>query len=71
MNVPKQTAPLYRSASTAPIGGRVAMSGCSVLKKIACAAAVAACTATCVASGGTACAACFGALGASSCIDCL
>ena len=45
--------------------------GCDIFKKVACAAAVAACAAVCVGSGGTACAACFAGLGMSSCIDCL
>lgn len=45
--------------------------GCSTTKKIACAAALAACAAVCVGSDGTACAACFAGLGMGSCIDCL
>jgi hypothetical protein len=45
--------------------------GCSTLKKIGCAAAVAACAAVCVGSAGTACVECFAALGMGGCIDCL
>jgi hypothetical protein len=41
-------------------------------KGLRCAAAVAACTATCVSGVGTAaCIACFAGIGASDCIDCL
>jgi len=44
--------------------------GCSIWKKIGCAAALAACAASCVITGPE-CVGCFAALGASSCIDCL
>ncbi len=47
------------------------LQGCGLGKKIACAAAVAACTAACVSGVGTAaCASCFAAIGAGSCIEC-
>lgn len=45
--------------------------GCGLGKKLACAAAVAACTTACLSGVGTpACASCFAAVGAGSCIDC-
>ncbi|NQE33387.1 hypothetical protein E5S67_01106 [Microcoleus sp. IPMA8] len=50
----------------------VILQGCNWRKKIRCAAAVAACGATCASGVGTAaCIACFAGVGASSCVDCL
>ncbi|MDN2581921.1 hypothetical protein [Aquibium sp. ELW1220] len=70
MRLPVQSPAIARRRSTAAFSDGITPSGCSVLKKIACAAAVAACATTCLA-GPAACISCFGAVGASSCIDCL
>lgn len=70
MRPPLQSQAVARRESTATLAVGVTPSGCNVFKKIACAAAVAACATTCLA-GPAACVSCFGALGASSCIDCL
>lgn len=72
MKMPKLTQPSRNSSRpgfTTKAG--VEPQGCSTLKKIACAGAVAACAAVCVGSAGSACAACFAGLGMGSCIDCL
>lgn len=73
MLLPLQSAPVLRMTSTTKITSTnlVNPSGCPWYKAIACGAAVAACAGVCYASGFTACASCFAALGQSSCIDCL
>ena len=58
-----------RTENSAP-NNSVVSQGCGLGKKVACAAAVAACAAVCVGSAGSACAACFAGLGMGSCIDC-
>jgi len=70
MRLPVQSPAIARRVSTATLAMGVTPSGCNVFKAVACAASVLACGATCL-TGPAACAACFGALGASSCIDCL
>ncbi|WP_187969688.1 hypothetical protein [Aquibium microcysteis] len=70
MRLPVQSPSIARRSGTAALAPGVTPSGCNVFKKVACAAAVAACAATCLA-GPAACISCFGALGAGSCIDCL
>jgi hypothetical protein len=71
MRVPKQCAPVTRTVSIGKMQPGIAPSDCNAAKRIACAAAVAACAAVCVGSVGTACVECFAGLGASGCIDCL
>jgi hypothetical protein len=71
MTLPKQSAPVARNVSTHPIAGALTPSGCNFVKKALCASALAACAAVCVGSGGAACVQCLGALGMSSCIDCV
>ncbi len=68
-HLPPQNPAVPRGRSTTAFTSGLGPSGCSIFKKVACAAAVAACAATCAAGG--ACAACFAGLGMSSCIDCL
>lgn len=70
MRLPTQARTVVRGRSADPFNGAVRSSGCDVFKAIRCAASVAACVATC-AAGPQACIACFAALGASDCIDCL
>jgi hypothetical protein len=79
MRLPHLTSPqLSVNASRQPVSAPgaskqagVEPQGCNTLKKIGCAAAVAACAAVCVGSAGTACVECFAALGMGGCIDCL
>ena len=72
MRLPKLTVQNGISCRTenSSASSSVVPQGCGLGKKIACAAAVAACAAVCVGSAGTACAACFAGLGMGSCIDC-
>jgi len=71
MKLPVQSLPLARRTSTATFAGGIAPSGCSVFKKVACAASLIACGAVCVGSVGTACAQCLAGIGAAGCIDCV
>lgn len=70
MKLPKQVAPVQRRENFGPVPGNIAMSDCPWYKAVGCAAAIAACVATC-ALGPEACLPCFASLGASSCMDCL
>jgi hypothetical protein len=70
MRLPRQSPAVLRHPSPAALSADVGASGCDLFKKIRCAAAVAACVATC-AGGPQACITCFASLGMSSCIDCL
>jgi hypothetical protein len=70
MMMPVQAVPVVRSASPARDAGSIQPSGCNLLKKIGCGAAIAACGAVCVGSLGTACVECLAGIGASGCIDC-
>jgi hypothetical protein len=70
MRLPRQSPAVLRQPSPVALGAHVGASGCDLFKKIRCAAAVAACVATC-AAGPQACITCFASLGMSSCIDCL
>ena len=70
MRMPIPSIPVVRNRRADRTHGTVAPSGCSVLKKVACAGAIAACGAVCVGSLGTACAECLAGIGASGCIDC-
>jgi hypothetical protein len=71
MRLPNQAPAITRGVSIDPADGAINLSGCSVFKKIACAAALAACAAVCVGSAGTACVECLAGLGASGCVDCV
>jgi hypothetical protein len=53
------------------MSGAIDASGCSIWKKISCAAALAACGAVCIGSAGMACAQCLAGVGAAGCIDCV
>jgi hypothetical protein len=78
MHLPIQAEPIIRNVNTAkstriavmPSEDIISTFGCSRWKKVACAGAVAACTAACVVTGSAACINCFAAVG-SGCIDCL
>jgi hypothetical protein len=70
MRLPRQSPAVLRQPSPVALSAHVGASGCDLFKKIKCAAAVAACVATC-AGGPQACITCFASLGMSSCIDCL
>lgn len=70
MRMPQQARAVARGVSSFRIGTRVGPSDCNVFKKVACAAAVAACAATCVAVG-PACVQCLTAIGAGGCLDCV
>lgn len=70
MRLPRQSPAVLRHPSPAALAADVGASGCPFFKKIKCAAAAAACVATC-AAGPQACITCFASLGMSSCIDCL
>ena len=70
MMMPVQASPVFRTASAVPDDGAIEPSGCNVLKKVACGAAIVACGAVCVGSLGTACVECLAGIGASGCIDC-
>lgn len=71
MRLPIQAKTVIRNTSTSPVGDGIGASGCNVLKKIACATALAACAVVCVGSAGTACAQCLAGIGAAGCIDCV
>jgi hypothetical protein len=75
VKIPIQAQPVMRNVSTADrinaSGNGITASGCSTWTAIGCAGAVAACAGACYVSLGTACAACFAAIGASSCFSCL
>lgn len=73
MKLPKLTQPILgrRSPVFSAIEKSVEPQDCGLGKKIACAAAVAACSVACATGVGVpACAACFASIGAGSCIDC-
>lgn len=70
MRLPTQAPAVSRSVSIDHYAGEIGSSGCSFLKKAACAAATVACGAVCVGSLGTACVQCLAGIGASGCIDC-
>lgn len=71
MRLPQQAGAIARGTNSTPFHGAVAASGCSVFKKISCAAALAACAAVCIGSAGAACASCLSAIGAGGCLDCV
>lgn len=73
MKLPRLTERTQHACSRdhTPETAAVAPQGCGVFKAIGCGAAVIACGAVCVGTGGTACAACFAGLGMGSCIECL
>jgi len=70
MNLPNLSQPVQRYGNTSTVSIGVNPSGCSWGKKIECAAAIAACGATC-ALGPEVCVPCLASIGASSCLDCL
>jgi hypothetical protein len=72
MRLPNQSPTIVRQVSAIALTRTsIVPSDCSVLKKIACAGALAACAAVCVGSVGAACAECLAGIGASGCIDCI
>ena len=71
MMLPKQSALVARSVSTMPLAGGLQPSGCSIGKKLLCAAALGTCGIVCASGAVPACVQCLGALGMSSCVDCL
>jgi hypothetical protein len=71
MRLPIQARTVTRGVSTSPIIGAIDASGCNIFKKAACAAALAACGAVCIGTGGLACAQCLAGIGAAGCIDCV
>ena len=70
MRLPKQARAVVRGINVGRVDERLHPSGCSVFKKIACGAAIAACGAVCYVSLGTACVECLAGIGGSDCIDC-
>lgn len=73
MRLPMQTNPAQSAAAQYLLVASDGLQplGCSIFKKIACAASLAACAAACVSTGGAACIACLSGLGMGDCIECL
>lgn len=70
MMLPPQAPAIRRHTGIARAIMAVTPSGCSVFKKIACAASLATCVAACAGGPGP-CVACLASIGASSCADCI